>query len=79
MMLNKRENTPIVPREEERKSEQTRIDISVERPEIDNVQDSHDIDFGITNLDGKHMIGMRQLPIVLEVCVNAALKSFSQT
>ena len=26
----------------------------------------------------KHMIGMRQLPIVLEVCVNAALKSFSQ-
>ena len=52
-MLNKRENTPIVPREEERKSEQTRIDISVERPEIDNGQDSHDIDFGITNLDGK--------------------------
>ena len=33
MMLNKRENTPIVPREEERKSEQTRIDISVERQE----------------------------------------------
>ena len=53
MMLNKRENTPIVPREEERKSEQTRIDISVERPEIDNGQDSQDIDFSVTKLDGK--------------------------
>ena len=53
MMLNKRENTPIVPREEERKSEQTRIDISVEIPEINNGQDSQDIDFSITKLDGK--------------------------
>ena len=52
-MLNKRENTPIVPREEERKSEQTRIDISVERLEMVNGQDSQDIDFSITKLDGK--------------------------
>ena len=76
-MLNKRENTPIVPREEERKSEQTRIDISVERPEIDNGQDSQDINFSIKKFE-KHMIGMRQLSIVLEVCVNAALKSLAQ-
>ena len=40
MMLNKRENTPMVPWEEELKSEQMRIDISVEKPEIDNGQDS---------------------------------------
>ena len=53
MMLNKIENTLYCSWEEERKSEQARINISVERPEIDNVQDSHVIDFGITNLDGK--------------------------
>ena len=52
-MLNKRENTPMVPREEELKSEQTRIDISVEKPEINNGQDSQNIDFSITKLDGK--------------------------
>ena len=40
MMLNKRENTPMIPREEERKSEQPRIDISAERLETDNGQDS---------------------------------------
>ena len=53
MILNKSENILMVPREEERKSEQSRIDISVERLEIDNGQDSQDIDFSITKLDGK--------------------------
>ena len=53
MMLNKIENTLYCSWEEERKSEQARINISVERPEIDYVQDSHVIGFGITNLDGK--------------------------
>ena len=53
MMLNKRENTPMVPQEEERKSEETKIDSSIERPEIDNGQDSQDIDFSIAKLDGK--------------------------
>ena len=43
----------MVPWEEERKSKQARKDISVERPKIDNGQDSQDIDFGITKLDGK--------------------------
>ena len=52
-MLNKRENTSMVPREEEWKSEPTRSDISVERPKTDNGQDSQDIDFSITKLDGK--------------------------
>ena len=52
-MLNKRENTPMSPREEERKSGQPRIDISAERLETDNGQDSQDIDFSITTLDGK--------------------------
>ena len=49
MTLNKKENTPTVPLEEERKSEPTRLDIS----EIDNLQDSQDIDFSINKLDGK--------------------------
>ena len=73
-MLNKRENTPMIPREEERKSEQPRIDISAERLETDNGQDSQGIDFSITTLDG-----MEQLPTVLKVCVNAAMKSLAQT
>ena len=53
MMLYKRENTPVVPREKGRKNEPTSLDISFERPEIDNGQDSHDIDFNITKLDDK--------------------------
>ena len=52
-MLNKRENTSMAPREDEWKSEPTRLDISVERPKTDNGQDSQDIDFSITKLDGK--------------------------
>ena len=46
MTLNKKENTPTVPLEEERKSEPTRLDIS----EIDNLQDSQDIDFSIDSM-----------------------------
>ena len=53
MMLNKRENTPIVPWEEGQKSEPARTDISVEGPEMHNGQDSQDIDFSITKLDEK--------------------------
>ena len=52
-MLNKRENNPMVPQEEGQKSEPSRLDISVEGPEIDNGQDPQDIDFSITKLDGK--------------------------
>ena len=52
-MLYERENTPMVPREEGRKSEPTRLHISVKGPEIDNGHDSQDIDFTITKLDGK--------------------------
>ena len=52
-MLNKREKTPMVLREEGRKSEPARLDISLKRPENDNGQDSQDIDFRITKLDGK--------------------------
>ena len=40
MILNKRKNTPMVPREEGWKIEPSRLDISVEGPEIDNGQDS---------------------------------------
>ena len=58
------------------KNEPTKSDISVEGPEIDNGQDSQDFDCITKKLDGKkHMIGIRQLSIVLEGCVNAALKS----
>ena len=53
MMLNKRTNTPMVPQEEGQKSEPTRLDISVEGPKIDNGQDSQDINFSITKVDGK--------------------------
>ena len=49
MILNKRESTPMVLREEG----PTRLDISIEGPEIDNGQDSQDIDFSVTKLDGK--------------------------
>ena len=52
-MLNKRENTLMVPQEEGQKSEPTRLDISVEGPEIDNGQDSQDIDFSITKVGRK--------------------------
>ena len=52
-MLNKRENTTMFPREEGWKSEPSRLDISVEGPEIHNGQDSQVIDFSITKLDGK--------------------------
>ena len=52
-MLNKRENTSMAPREDEWKSEPTRLDISVERPKTDNGQGSQDIDFSITKLEGK--------------------------
>ena len=52
-MLNKRENTPMFPREEGWKCEPSRLDISVEGPEIHNGQDSQVIDFSITILDGK--------------------------
>ena len=79
MMLNKRENTPIVPREEERKSKQTRINFSVERTKKDNGQDRMISNLVLQIWMEKDMIGMRQLPIVLKVCVNAALKSFAQT
>ena len=49
MMLNKRESTPMVLREEG----PARLDISIEGPEIDNGQDSQDIDLSVTKLDGK--------------------------
>ena len=52
-MFNKRENTTIVPQEKGPKSEPTRLNISVEGPEIDNGQDSQDFDFSIKKLDGK--------------------------
>ena len=77
-MLNKRENTPMVPLEEGRRSEPTRLDISVEGPEIYSGQDSQDSDFSITNWMEKHMIGVRELLIVLEVHVKAALRSLAQ-
>ena len=53
MMLNKRENTTIVPRDEGQKSQPTRLDILFEEPEIHNGKDSQDIDFSITKLDGE--------------------------
>ena len=43
----------MVPREEWRSSEPARLEISIEGPEIGNEQDSQDIDFIITKLDGK--------------------------
>ena len=46
---------------------------------MDNGQDSQISILVLQNWVEKHMIGMRQLPIVLEVCVNAALKSLAQT
>ena len=79
MMLNKTQNSPMVPREEERNSEQRKIDISVKRPEIDNGQYLQDIDFSITKWDGKAYEGMRQLPTVLEICINAALRGLAPT
>ena len=52
-MLHKTKNIPMVLREEGPKSEPTRLDISVEGPEVDNGQDLQDIDFSVTKLDGK--------------------------
>ena len=70
-MLNKRESTPMVLREEG----PTRLDISVEGPEIDNRQDSQDIDFSVTKLDGKAYDKNE----TIAKCVNAALKSLAQS
>ena len=53
MTLNKRENTPMVPCKDRWKSGTTRLDTSIERLEIDNGQDSQNINFSITNLDKK--------------------------
>ena len=70
----------MVPQEKGPKNAPTRLDISVQGPEIDNGQDSQDFNFSIKKLDGKkHMIGIRQLSIVLEGHVNAALKSLAQS
>ena len=52
-MSNKTENASIVTQEEARKSVLRRTYISVEKPEVKNGQDLQDIDFSITNLDGK--------------------------
>ena len=53
MMSNKTENAPMVSQEEAQKSVLRRTYISVEKPEVKNGQDLQDIDFSITNLDGK--------------------------
>ena len=50
MTLNKRENTPMVPCKDRWKSGTTRLDTSIERLEIDNGQDSQNINFSITKL-----------------------------
>ena len=52
-MSNKTENAPMVSQEEAQKSVLGRTYISVEKPEVKNGQDLQDIDFSITNLDGK--------------------------
>ena len=53
MILNRRDNTPVVPQEKVQKSELARLYISVKGTETDNRQDSQDINFSFTKLDRK--------------------------
>ena len=48
MILNKRDNTPMVPQEKVQKSKPARLYISVEGTQTDNRQDSQDVDFSLT-------------------------------
>ena len=68
----------MVPLEEGRRSEPTRLDISVEGPEyiVDKIRRIAIL--VLQNWMEKHMIGVRELLIVLEVHVKAALRSLAQ-
>ena len=76
-MLNKRENTPMVPLEEGRRSEPTRLDISVEGPEIYSGQDSQDIKFSITKLDGKAYYWSERITNSLRSSCKGCFEEFS--
>ena len=77
MMLNKTQNSPIVPREGEWNSEQRKIDISVERPEIDNGQYLQDIDFSITKWDGKAYDGNETIANSIRNVYKRCIEGFS--
>ena len=77
MMLNKTQNSPMVPREEERNSEQRKIDISVKRPEIDNGQYLQDIDFSITKWDGKAYDGNETIANSIRNMYKRCIEGFS--
>ena len=78
-MLNKRENTPMIPREESgRVNEQEQIfQLKDQKQIMDKI---HRISILVLqHWMEKRMIGMEQLPTGLKVCVNAAMKSLAQT
>ena len=70
----------MVPQEKGPKNAPTRLDISVQGPEIDNGQDSQDFNFSIKKLDGKKAYD-RNKTVVNSVRrpLNAALKSLAQS
>ena len=78
MILNRRDNTPVVPREKVQKSELARLYIQLKEQKqiIDKIHRTSIL--VLQNWMEKHKIGMRQLPIVLEVYVNTGLRSLPQ-